>query len=142
MSEDHFKGLSAEQREHEHAALAGAFGRASIDAIAPVAGGASTASTFRIDSGGQRYLLRMEGEPSPLRNPHQYVSMRIATEAGIAPEIHYLDEPAPIVVTDFIGQQSLKTYPGGPRAPALAVGEVCSPAPGTPAFSYSDNSAD
>src|SRR5712671_330846 len=134
MSEDHFKGLSAEQRENAHAALAGAFGRASIDAIAPVAGGASTASTFRIDSGGQRYLLRMEGEPSPLRNPHQYVSMRIAAEAGIAPEIRYIDEAARIAVIDFIEPQPLKTYPGGPRALAQALGELFSRVQATPVF--------
>jgi hypothetical protein len=36
----------------------------------------------------------VEGEPSPLRNPRQYVSMRIATEAEIAPAIHYIDEAA------------------------------------------------
>jgi len=61
MSEDHFKGLSAEQRENALAALPAPLAARSIDAIAPVAGGASTASTFRIDSGGQRYLLRMDG---------------------------------------------------------------------------------
>jgi hypothetical protein len=52
--------------------------------------------------------LRVEGEPSPLRNPHQYVSMRIAAEAGIAPEIRYLDTAARIAVIDFIAQQPLK----------------------------------
>jgi hypothetical protein len=46
-------------------------------------------------------------------NPHQYVSMRIATEAGIAPAIHYIDEAARILVIDFVEQQPLKTYPGG-----------------------------
>src|SRR5882757_615732 len=142
MSEDHFKGLSAEQRENAHAALAGAFGRASIDAIAPVAGGASTASTFRIDSGGQRYLLRMEGEPSPLRNPHQYVSMRIAAEAGIAPEIRYLDEGARIVVIDFIAQQPLHGYPGGPEALARALGALLARVQATPVFPHFVNYPD
>ena len=46
MGEDYFEGLSAAQREQAHAALTGAFGRAPIDGVAPVAGGASTASTF------------------------------------------------------------------------------------------------
>jgi hypothetical protein len=113
MSENPFHRLSAEQRENANAALIGAFGRAAIDSITPVTGGALSASTFRVDSGGRRYLLRVEGEPSPLRNPHQYVSMRIAAEAGIAPEIRYLDAAARIAVIDFIAQQPLRTYYAG-----------------------------
>jgi hypothetical protein len=37
-------------------------------------------------------MLRVEGPASPLRNPHQYVSMRIAADEGIAPMIYYVDE--------------------------------------------------
>jgi aminoglycoside phosphotransferase (APT) family kinase protein len=136
MSEDHFGSLSAGQRETAHAALAGAFGRAPIDAIMPMTGGASTASTFRVDTGGRRYLLRMEGEPSPLRNPHQYVSMRIAAEAEIAPQIRYLDEAARIVVIDFIAQRPLHTYPGGPEALAQALGALLARVQATPMFPH------
>jgi aminoglycoside phosphotransferase (APT) family kinase protein len=134
MSADHFDIFPAARRETVRSALAAAFGSAPIDAIAPIAGGASTASTFRLEAGGRRYLLRVEGEPSPLRNPHQYVSMRIAAEAGIAPAIHYIDEAARIAVIDFIEQQPLKTYPGGPRALAQALGELFSRVQATPAF--------
>src|SRR5882724_350743 len=134
MREDHFDSLSAEQRDNARSALVGAFGRATIDAITPITGGASTASTFRVDTGGRRYLLRVEGQPSPLRNPHQYVSMRIAAEAGIAPKIRYVDEAARTAVIDFIAQQPLKTFPGGPRALAQALGELLSRVQATPAF--------
>jgi aminoglycoside phosphotransferase (APT) family kinase protein len=142
MSEDHFQGLSAEQRENAHAALVGAFGRAPIDAIVRVAGGASTASTFQIDRRERRYLLRMEGEPSPLRNPHQYVSMRIAAEAGIAPKIRYVDEAARVAVIDFIAQQPLQTYPGGASALAKAIGELLSRVQATPVFPHFVNYPD
>ena len=87
-------------------------------------------------------MLRIEGEPSPLRNPHQYVSMRIATEAGIAPAIRYLDEAARIVVIDFIEHQPLKTYPGGPRALAQALGELFSRVQATTVFPYYVNYGD
>jgi aminoglycoside phosphotransferase (APT) family kinase protein len=136
MSADQFDILPAAHRETVHAALAAAFGRTPIGAITPINGGASTASTFRVEAGGRRYLLRVEGEPSPLRNPHQYVSMRIAAEAGIAPEIHHVDEAARIAITDFIEQQPLKTYPGGPRALAQALGELFSRVQATPAFPH------
>jgi aminoglycoside phosphotransferase (APT) family kinase protein len=142
MGEDYFEGLSAAQREQAHAALTSAFGRAPIDGVAPVAGGASTASTFRIDTGNRHYLLRMEGEPSPLRNPHQYVSMRIAAEAGIAPQIRYLDEGARIVVIDFIAQQPLHSYPGGPEALARALGALLARVQATPVFPHFVNYPD
>ena len=134
MSKVPFDTLSTEQRENVRSALAAAFGSGAIDAITPITGGASTASTFRLDAGGRRYLLRVEGQPSPLRNPHQYVSMRIAAEAGIAPDIHYIDEAARVAVIDFVEQQPLKTYPDGPRALAQALGELLSRVQSTPVF--------
>ena len=134
MSKVPFDTLSTEQRENVRSALAAAFGSGAIDAITPITGGASTASIFRLDAGDRRYLLRVEGQPSPLRNPHQYVSMRIAAEAGIAPDIHYIDEAARVAVIDFIERQPLKTYPGGPRALAQALGELLSRVQATPVF--------
>ena len=142
MSKDHFDTLPAARRETVRSALAAAFGSAPIGAITPIAGGASTASTFRLEAGGRRYLLRVEGEPSPLRNPHQYISMRIAAEAGIAPDIHYIDEAARIAVIDFIEPQPLKTYPGGPRALAQALGELLSRVQATPVFPHFVNYPD
>jgi hypothetical protein len=142
MSKHHFDALSAQQREHVRSALVAAFGSDFVGAITPVTGGTTTASTFRLVTHGRHYLLRVEGEPSPLRNPHQYVSMRIATEAGIAPEIHYIDEAARIVVIDFVEQRPLKTYPGGPRALAQALGELFSRVQATPAFPYYVDYAD
>ena len=113
MSKDGFDVFSIAHRETARSALAAAFGSTPVGAITAMTGGATTASVYRVEVGQRRYLLRIEGEPSPLRNPHQYVSMRIATEAGIAPAIRYLDEAARIVVIDFIEHQPLKTYPAG-----------------------------
>jgi hypothetical protein len=134
MSKDCFDGLSATHLEVVRSALVAAFGSAPISTITPIAGGASAASTFRVDAAERRYLLRVEGQPSPLRNPYQYISMRIAAEAGIAPKIHYIDEAALVAVIDFIEQQSLKTYPGGTRALAQALGELLSRVQATRVF--------
>jgi aminoglycoside phosphotransferase (APT) family kinase protein len=134
MSKDCFEGFPAAHRETARSALSAAFGSAPIGAITPVTGGATSASVFRVEVGGRRYLLRMEGAPSPLRNPHQYVSMRIAAEAGIAPRIHYVDEATRVAVIDFIEQRPLKAYPGGPRALAQALGELLSRVQATPVF--------
>jgi aminoglycoside phosphotransferase (APT) family kinase protein len=141
--EDHpFDALSAHHREKVRSALVAAFGSTPIDAIARIAGGASTASTFRLDVGRRAYLLRVEGQPSPLRNPHQYVSLRIAAEAGIASEVHYIDEAARVAVIDFIEQQPLNTYPGGPHALAQALGELLSRVQATPTFPFFVNYPD
>jgi aminoglycoside phosphotransferase (APT) family kinase protein len=134
MSTDSFDSFPSAQRETARAALSAAFGSAPIGAIAPVPGGASGASAFRVEVGGRRYLLRMEGHPSPLRNPHQYLSMRIAADAGIAPKIHTIDEASRVAVMDFIDEQPLQHYPGGPRALAQALGELLARVQATPPF--------
>jgi aminoglycoside phosphotransferase (APT) family kinase protein len=142
MIEYPFDALSATHREIVRSVLVAAFGATPIGAIRPITGGASTASAFRVEAGGRRYLLRVEGAPSPLRNPHQYISMRIAAEAGIAPEIRYIDEVARVAVIDFIDRRPLNAYPGGPRALVQAVGELLSRVQATPVFPYFVNYPD
>ena len=134
MSVDPFAAFA--QPDGVRSALATVFGRARIGPIVALTGGATTASVYRIEVGERPYLLRIEGQPSPLRNPHQYASMRIAAEAGIAPKILYVDEAARIVVTDFIEQVALEAYPGGPPALARALGELLARVQATEVFPY------
>ncbi len=121
---DPFVAISPARRDIVLSVADAAFGAVSIDAITPVRGGASGASTFLVELKERRHLLRLEGAESPLRNPHQYQSMRIAAEAGIAPAIHYIDETARAVVMDFIEARPLDAFPGGPSALARAQGEM------------------
>jgi hypothetical protein len=116
--------VSPDHRETIQAAVAAAFGAAEVDAILPVGGGASGAFPYQVEVRGRRYLVRVEGEPSPLRNPHQYESMRIAAEAGIAPRLHYVDEAARVAVMDFIEEQPITGFPGGAPALARSIGEL------------------
>jgi hypothetical protein len=124
MARRAFDAVSAARRETVRAALDAAFGSAKADRIAPIIGGASGAFPFRVEIKDRRYLVRVEGPESPLRNPHQYESMRIAADVGIAPKVHYVDEAARVVVMDFVEEQPLSAFPGGPRALAQAVGAV------------------
>ncbi len=82
---DPLGSIPPEKREIARAALAAALGSVVPYAVTPISGGASGALLFRVDAAGRDHLLRVEGTPSPLRNPHQYESLRIAAEAGIAP---------------------------------------------------------
>ncbi|MCW0233589.1 MAG: phosphotransferase [Ferrovibrio sp.] len=134
MVRNPFDALPDTQREAAKSALRAAFGSAPIGAIAPLKGGASSASVFSVEADGRRYLLRIEGVASPLRNPHQYIAMRSAAEAEIAPGIHYIDEASRVAVIDFIEQQPLETYPGGPRALAQALGAMLARVQATPPF--------
>ncbi len=127
---------SSAQGDVARAALKIVFGARPIEAINSIVGGITTALTLRVQVGGRGYLLRAEGEPSPLRNPHQYKSMRIAAEAGIAPRIHYLDEAAGVVVMDFIEQRPLYDYPGGFAGLAHGLGELLKHLQTTPVFPH------
>ena len=80
-----------------------------LNVITPLTGGASGAFPFRVEIGDRRYLVRVEGLASPLRNPHQYNSMRIAADAGIAPRIYHIDEAARVAVMDYIEEKPLST---------------------------------
>lgn len=106
------------------AALEGAFGSAQADSITPMVGGASGAFPFRVEIGERRYVVRVEGEASPLRNPNQYRSMQIAADAGIAPALHYVDEATRVSVMDFIDEKAIADFPGGKQALVLAVGHM------------------
>jgi hypothetical protein len=128
--------IESSQGDVARAALKIAFGARNIKAISSVGGGITTALTFKIHADGRSYLLRVEGEPSPLRNPHQYDSMRIAAEAGIAPKILYLDEAARVVVMDFVEPRPLTNYPGGLHGLAGALGDLLRRLQATTLFPY------
>jgi aminoglycoside phosphotransferase (APT) family kinase protein len=134
MISDPFTIIPLAHRETARAALRAAFGAASIGAIAPMVGGVSGALVFRVEAGGRSYVLRMEGAASPLRNPHQYASMRIAAEAGLAPQLHHVDESARVAVMDLVVDRPLAGFPGGPRALARALGTMLQRLQATPTF--------
>lgn len=126
--------IPPDRREAARIALADSFGRTTINAITPIPAGATSALLFRIEARDGSYLLRIEGKPSPLRNPHQYVSQRIAAEAGIAPRLLYLDEDARLIVTDFVAQKPLRDYPGGRSALVRALADLLRRLQETPTF--------
>jgi aminoglycoside phosphotransferase (APT) family kinase protein len=133
---DGLSALSAAQRDIADAALKQAFGGAPIGTVTRLGGGVTSAAPLKVEIGGRFYVLRIEGEPSPLRNPHQYQSMRIAAQAGIAPRLHYADEDRRVAVMDFIAPMPLSAYPGGPPALVPAVGRLLAKLQATPTFPH------
>lgn len=130
---DALSALPPAHREVAASALASAFGAADLR-IAPVPGGASSAQGYRVDVAAERYLMRIEGPRTPLRNPHQYTCMRIAADAGVAPPVIHTDDEAGVAIMRFLPQRPLADFPGGPVGLARAVGELSARLQATPAF--------
>jgi len=126
--------VPADRRGPVSAALTAAFGAAPIAALHPVTGGASGALTFRVEAAGRPCLLRVEGRRTPLRNPHQYTCMQIASDAGIAPPVRHIDDAGGIAVMDFIATRPLEEFPGGPVALARSAGALIGRLQATPVF--------
>ena len=126
--------IPAHLRESARSALRAAFGAAPLAALEPVAGGASGASTYRVEVGGHAHLLRMETRRDAMRNPHQYACMQIAADAGIAPPLRYVDPAAGIAIMAFVPSRPLDAYPGGAAPLARDLGRLIARLQATPAF--------
>jgi len=122
------------QREPTRSALACALGQSAVSAWRPVVGGASGALTYHIEAGREQRFLRIETRRDFTRNPHQYVCMRAAADAGIAPPLLYLDADAGIAIMDWIAPRPLAEYPGGAMALAEALGHLVRRLQETPVF--------
>ncbi len=134
MSDDPFAALPDASRQIAHSAMAAVIGSSASPAVRSLAGGKSGAFVFLVESGNHRFVLRIEGHPSPLRNPHQYISMQIAAEGGIGPPVRYIDADNRVVMTDFIEDRPLQAYPGGGEGLARAIGSMLRELQALPAF--------
>lgn len=128
--------IAESHRAVARTALKAAFGSAQYDAMVPLGGGASGAFPYRVTVRDRDFLVRIEGPASPLRNPHQYSSMRIAAEAGIAPRLYHVDEDARVAVMDFVAEHPLDSFPGGSLALARAAGALLRSVQATTQFPY------
>ena len=122
---DVFSAIAEDRRAAALAAIASATDPASVTGISPVTGGASKASTLRIDADSGAYLLRLEVDQRGFRNPRRsYPCLRAAAAAGIAPAVHHADEEAGVVLMDFVVERPLTEFPGGEPALLRTLGEM------------------
>lgn len=114
--------------EHLHDAVSNglrtAFAGTQVALADPVTGGASGATTLRLQINQRAYLLRVEAARTPWRNPHQYTCMRLAAEAGVAPPLRYVDDQGGVAIMDFIPSKPLTAYPGGAVELMRALGRL------------------
>jgi hypothetical protein len=116
-------------------ALAAAFGRSPVTALAPITAGASALS-YRLEVAGRPYLLRVESSRrDEVRDPHRtYPCMQAAVEAGLAPALHHADPTAGVAIMDFIAERPLSDYPGGMPGLVRDLGALVARLQTTPAF--------
>ncbi len=62
--------------------------------------------------------------------------MRIASDAGIAPEVHHIDEANRVAIMDFVEERPLSSFPGGPSALSHAIGTILGRVQRTPLFPH------
>lgn len=116
---DVFSASAEDRRAAALAAIASVADPASVTWISPTTGGASGASTLRIDAGSGAYLLRLEVGRDGFRSPERsYPCLRAAAEAGIAPAVHHADEESGVVLMDFVVERPLTAFPGAELEPA------------------------
>jgi thiamine kinase-like enzyme len=99
--------VPASHREAARRAVAAVAGDLEPVVLTPLGGGRSGAHVFRIAAEGERYVLRIVTQPSPLNDPaRQFAAMRIAAAAGIAPPLLYAEPASGIAVSAFIESRS------------------------------------
>lgn len=95
--------IPEDKQEAVARALRSAFGVESAQSVSPVSGGLSGAGTWRIGVNGGDYLLRIEAGRDELRDPHrQYACLAIASDAEVAPRLHYSDAETGVAIVDFV----------------------------------------
>ena len=127
--------IPEDRRERARSALAAAFGRSPVTALAPVTPGASALS-YRVEIAGREYLLRLESSRrDAVRDPQRsYGCMRAAVEAGIAPAVHHADAAAGVAITAFVPQRPLSDYSGGASGLIRDLGALVARLQAIPAF--------
>jgi thiamine kinase-like enzyme len=73
-------------------------------------GGGITNSNFRIDVGGEAFVLRIAGADTDLlgiNREHEYAANAAAGKLGIAPEVYYFIRPEGYLITRFISARPI-----------------------------------
>jgi thiamine kinase-like enzyme len=68
-------------------------------------GGGITNNNFRVDVGGESFVLRIAGADTDLlgiNREHEYAANLLAGKSGVAPEVYYFIRPEGYLVTRFI----------------------------------------
>ena len=90
--------------------------------ITRVAAGNSGAGVYRVEAGGQAYVLKVsvEGEPLAAWRSKLHIQ-RLAADAGLAPRVVHVDEDRRAIVSAFVADRSFMAFYGDPRTREAAL---------------------
>lgn len=96
--------------------------RGSTTAISRVAAGLSGAGVYRVEAGGEVYVLKIAAETENEDEWRRALAVqRLAAGAGLAPAITHVDETRRAVLTTFIADRSFPTFYRDPSTHATAL---------------------
>ncbi|HEY5412479.1 MAG TPA: phosphotransferase [Caulobacteraceae bacterium] len=128
-------GIPEDKRPALDSALRTVFGRPRYDTIAAVAGGLSGSGVWRLGVGVGSYLLKLEAPADGFHDPaRQYACLKLAAEAGVAPELLHADAEAGLSISCWVEARPLADHPGGRRAILKEMAKLVRRLQATPAF--------
>ena len=92
--------------------------------IARISAGFSGAGVYRVDAGGEAFVLKISDEKEPLEAwRHKLHLQQLAAIAGVAPRVIHVEEARRAVVSAFVVDRSFPAFFGDPhtRSTALAL---------------------
>jgi len=93
--------------------------------ITRIAKGLSGAGVYRVEAGGQAFVLKLAG---PMESEADWLwslaVQRLAAEAGVAPRVIHADEERRAVVTPFVEDRSFIALLRGPRTHQAALAQL------------------
>ena len=90
--------------------------------IARVSAGLSGAGVYRVEAGGQAFVLKVAHEGKPIADWRRTLHIqKLAAKAGLAPPIIHVDEARRAVVSAFVVDRSFPALYGDPRTREAAV---------------------
>ena len=99
--------IAPDHRDAVKQAFIATFNDQPISTIAPLAGGLSSAPVYLITVGDQRYVLKLEpGSSGALTSS---ANLKLASDAGVAPTLYYLDQERGVSISAFIASQQART---------------------------------
>jgi aminoglycoside phosphotransferase (APT) family kinase protein len=99
--------------------------RAPSTAFARISRGLSGAGVYRVEAGGQTYVLKIAPEPEPLDAWRRRLGLqRLVAEAGLAPRVVHHDEMRRAVVSEHVADRGFMARLADPRTRAAAIDQL------------------
>src|SRR5581483_3872048 len=96
--------------------------RAPSTQITRITKGLSGAGVYRVEAGGQRYVLKVAAETEPLERWRRRLALqRLAAEHGLAPRVVHHDEERRAVVSEHVADRGFTARLADPRTRPAAV---------------------